>query len=312
MKTRLIIQILLLSIAFPCYGQFSQKTAGYSVQKPDAFNNDQYVTYFIDINKDNIPDKILSSARGMGNELLVYEKKGNAFNLVLKTNNFSEDGGNQVSDIKETKDGFMIVTTFPDRGYYEVDYQMVYQNNSFILKNVIYKTSSWQDDYTKKTVCNVSQNINISKNPYNFTVKGMPDEKNRDRECSTEYDSGKDLQEFADRFKDRNSSPTVQGVERYKQLLQTFPITQQNVQQYNDIGYYLQQSGNNKEAVFLLTRILEKFPTRVVACLNLADAYWEIKDTAKAKEYYQKYVSLMKTQAKDLKKIPQRVYDRSK
>ncbi|MDR2236626.1 MAG: hypothetical protein LBE92_10920 [Chryseobacterium sp.] len=30
MKTRLIIQILLLSMAFPCYGQFSQTAAGYS------------------------------------------------------------------------------------------------------------------------------------------------------------------------------------------------------------------------------------------------------------------------------------------
>ncbi|WP_373567440.1 hypothetical protein [Chryseobacterium sp. WG23] len=44
----------------------------------------------------------------------------------------------------------------------------------------------------------------------------------------------------------------------------------------------------------------------------MADAYWEINDKGKAKEYYQKYISLMKTQDKDLKKIPQRVRDRNK
>lgn len=312
MKTKISIQILILSIAFSSYGQFSQKTADHSIQKPDPFNNGKYVTYYIDINKDNIPDKVLSSARGMGDELLLYEKKGNTFNLVLKTTNFSEDGGNQVSDIKETKEGFVVITSFPDRGYYEENYHIIYQNNNFILKNIIYKTSSWQNDYTKTEVCNVNQNINISKTPYNFNLKGVPDEKNRNNDCNTEYYSGKDLQEFIDRFKDRNSPQIVQGVERYKQLLQTFPMTQQNVQQYNDIGYYLQQSGNNKEAIFLLTKIIEKFSTRVVTYLNIADAYWEIKDKVKAKEYYQAYISLMKTQNKDLKKIPQRVYDRSK
>jgi len=280
--------------------------------KSDTLDNDKYVNYYIDINKDNIPDKVVSSAPGMGDELSLYIKKDNKFNLVLKTINFSQDGGNKVSDIKETKEGFVIVTTFPDRGYYEENYQIIYGNNSFILKNVVYKTSSWQDDYTKTYVCNVIQNINISKNPYKFKIKGMPGEENRNQECSVEYYSGKTLQEFIDRFKERNSPQIVQGIERYKQLLQTFPITQQNILQYNDIGYYLQQSQNNREAIFLLTKLIEKFPNRVVAYLNIADAYWEINDKGKAKEYYQKYISLMKTQDKDLKKIPQRVYDRNK
>ncbi|WP_062702133.1 hypothetical protein [Chryseobacterium indologenes] len=81
---------------------------------------------------------------------------------------------------------------------------------------------------------------------------------------------------------------------------------------YSNISYYLQQSGNNKEAIFLLTKIIEKFLTRVVTYLNIADAYWEIKDKVNAKECYHTCISLMKTQDKNLKKIPQRVYDRSK
>ena len=85
-----------------------------------------------------------------------------------------------------------------------------------------------------------------------------------------------------------------------------------NIIQYNDIAYYLEQSGLYKESIYLLKEILKKDPNRVVAWLNLADAQWGNGEKKDAKSSYQKYISLMKYQKKDLKKIPQRVYDRSK
>ena len=50
-------------------------------------------------------------------------------------------------------------------------------------------------------------------------------------------------------------------------------LSTKNLSSYNDIAYYLQQANANDEAIFLLEKIIEKFPNRTVAYLNLADAY---------------------------------------
>ncbi|WP_312400015.1 tetratricopeptide repeat protein, partial [Chryseobacterium sp.] len=64
--------------------------------------------------------------------------------------------------------------------------------------------------------------------------------------------------------------------------------------------------------IFLLKKIIQKFPSRVVAYLNLADNYWAINDKDLAKKNYKKYIELMKSQNKDQSKIPQRVFERIK
>ena len=89
-------------------------------------------------------------------------------------------------------------------------------------------------------------------------------------------------------------------------------ISLNNVEEANNIAYYLEQLAVYKESIYLLNGILKKEPQRVVAWLNLADAQWDYKSKADAKVSYQKYIALMKSQGKDLKKIPQRVYDRIK
>jgi tetratricopeptide (TPR) repeat protein len=81
---------------------------------------------------------------------------------------------------------------------------------------------------------------------------------------------------------------------------------------FNDKAYYLEQMKCYKTSVYILEQILKKYPDRVVAYLNLGDAYWGNKNIEEAKKAYQKYILLMKSQRKDLKKIPQRVYDRIK
>ena len=79
----------------------------------------------------------------------------------------------------------------------------------------------------------------------------------------------------------------------------------------NDIAYFLEQSGNFHEASILLEKITGKFPEHTVAYVNLGDAYWGLKDTAKAKTAYEKYIDLMKKSGKEAK-IPKRVLDRVK
>ncbi|MFV0531847.1 MAG: tetratricopeptide repeat protein [Flavobacteriales bacterium] len=89
-------------------------------------------------------------------------------------------------------------------------------------------------------------------------------------------------------------------------------INKINVERLNDLSYYLEQSGHYEQATILLEKIIKQFPERVVAYLNLADAYWGLGNQEKAKENYRKYISMMKAQGKDLKKIPRRAYERSK
>jgi hypothetical protein len=124
-------------------------------------NNKDYFIKTFDVNKAGIKDKIVSHNRYQGNELLIFlgNKNGVDFNFALKTINFSADGGNQISDIKETKQGFNIITSFPDKGYYEENYNIVFKNNSFILdKQETFSTSS-QEGY--KEFC-VAKNLNYN------------------------------------------------------------------------------------------------------------------------------------------------------
>ena len=96
-----------------------------------------------------------------------------------------------------------------------------------------------------------------------------------------------------------------------KAMLFENPLLKSNLREYNNIAYYLQQSKHNREAIFLLEKIIDYFPKRVVAYLNLADAYWGSSNHNKAIKSYREYVKLMKR--KGLKnKIPAYVIKRLK
>ncbi|MCD0455562.1 hypothetical protein LPB85_08875 [Chryseobacterium sp. LC2016-27] len=121
-------------------------------------NNTNYFIKAFDVNKDGIKDRIVSHNRYLGDELLLFlGDKSDNYNLALKSTNFSEDGGNQITDIKETKEGFEIITQFPDRGYLQNTYWVSSTNNKFILKKIQSESESWQNGYTEKC----SQNINV-------------------------------------------------------------------------------------------------------------------------------------------------------
>ena len=85
-----------------------------------------------------------------------------------------------------------------------------------------------------------------------------------------------------------------------------------NVESANNQAFALEKMGANEDSKTLLEAILHQFPDRIVAYLNLGDVYWKLNEKDKAKENYIQYISLMKSQKKDLSKVPERVYDRSK
>lgn len=80
----------------------------------------------------------------------------------------------------------------------------------------------------------------------------------------------------------------------------------------NNKGYFLFKFKYYDASLIYLNKTIQLFPNRVVAHLNIADCYWNINQKAKAIESYNKYISLMKSQKKDLKKIPKYVYERIK
>jgi tetratricopeptide (TPR) repeat protein len=92
-------------------------------------------------------------------------------------------------------------------------------------------------------------------------------------------------------------------------LIHNYPLTTKNLTQYNNIAYYLEQAGAYKEAIYLLEKIIEQYPNRTVAYINLGDAYWGDEKKEKAKKAYEKYIELME-QADRGDRIPEKVWKR--
>jgi len=87
------------------------------------------------------------------------------------------------------------------------------------------------------------------------------------------------------------------------------PLANKNLTTYNNIAYYLQKAGSNEEAIYLLEKILKKYPNRTVAYYNIGDAYWAFGEKKKAKEAYTTYIEQMCDAGKQ-KRIPKVVRDR--
>jgi tetratricopeptide (TPR) repeat protein len=88
-------------------------------------------------------------------------------------------------------------------------------------------------------------------------------------------------------------------------------LSSATVQILNDLAYFLEQTKNYNKAESILNEIIEMFPDRVVAYINLGDTYFGLKNTVKAKDAYLKYIDLMKKENKE-SKIPKRVFERVK
>ncbi|MFP1862689.1 tetratricopeptide repeat protein [Lonsdalea quercina] len=78
---------------------------------------------------------------------------------------------------------------------------------------------------------------------------------------------------------------------------------------YNDYGYFLQQNKNYDESIKCFEVVKRKNPNRIAVYLNLAESYWEMKNTVKSMFNYRQYVKLMKRAGQN-KQIPSRVLER--
>jgi tetratricopeptide (TPR) repeat protein len=112
--------------------------------------------------------------------------------------------------------------------------------------------------------------------------------------------------------KDKSEIVSYFTMEKIIKSLDIVPLSTKSLDCYNNIAYYLEQSGHYDESIYLLEKIVNNYPDRIVAYLNIGDSYWDKKQIDNAKKNYQKYIHLMELQKKDMKRIPQRVYDRIK
>jgi|GEM_PF-3238372 len=122
-----------------------------------------------------------------------------------------------------------------------------------------------------------------------------------------ENDINNELNRLINEFK-TESRDTIDFFKIYN-LISVSSINLKNITKYNDIAYYLEKTNAYKESIYLLEKILEKYPKRIVAYLNIADAYWGDKNKNKAIKNYKLYLSQMKKNGKE-KKIPKKVFQR--
>lgn len=169
-------------------------------------------------------------------------------------------------------------------------------------------TSNWRSNPNKEYHCEIKQNVVLDDKDISEKLNPMPEESTWDKVCKVKSISNTNLNEF-----EKNVKNSVNiSLEECRKIIEEIPLNRYNISQYNNIAYYLQQNKYYEESIFLINEILDKHPNRVVAYLNLADNYWSLNKKNQAKSSYQKYISLMKFQSKDLSKIPQRVYERVK
>ncbi|WP_053007637.1 tetratricopeptide repeat protein [Pragia fontium] len=86
-------------------------------------------------------------------------------------------------------------------------------------------------------------------------------------------------------------------------------INNVDLEKYNNIAYYLEQSGNYDEAILILEKIIKQYPKRTVAYINLGDAYWGRGERNKSRIYYKKYIEQMSGKGKS-NRIPVIVKER--
>ncbi|RAV30770.1 tetratricopeptide repeat protein [Sinomicrobium soli] len=305
------------------YTDIGKVTSKAKIQKEDQIKDIEYFEsnsdYFIrdiDVNQDGVLDKVVSSKKYKGNELYFFVNKEGEYQMMLKSINFSEDGGRIIGDIQKVENGnelMKIHTFFPDGGNDQAYYFVAYVDSDWILTKTRYINNYWQEDYTTTYICDVEQDIKMKvliDSEQVKKIKQIPENSKRDSLCNIEYFIEDNLVEFIERFNSDNSKIYL-GIDRYKSLLGKIKLSEDNLTEYNDIAYYLEQAKAYDEAIFILKKIISKFPERTVAYINLGDAYWGVNNISKAKESYIKYINYIKKEGKD-KKIPKRVMERIK
>lgn len=275
------------------------------------FDGDNLEDYILITNDENKSDKII---------LLIFINNGKGYSkkgTLEITNDDFESVENPLQNffISNPKKGEILVgasccgnfkTT--ESGYYKFFKEI----DSWILYKI-----------TKATVnSDFIPDIEIEYQDFSYSVDGKTrnNELIREKELKLEKEEGKSqFNALFSKYKTANATKVINNIkvdlnfDDLAKMVTNFSINKENINNYNDLAYYLSLTKNGKLAsIFLLRKIIENDPSRIVAYLNLADSQWDLENRETASKNYQKYISLMKSNNKDLKKIPTRAIERAK
>ncbi|QDP85775.1 hypothetical protein FNJ88_09540 [Chryseobacterium sp. SNU WT5] len=270
------------------------------------FNNDLITDYMEIIN--NNSDKIINIFLG---------SSAGKFDLVKNFSISNDD----FSEVENPLQNFFISKGKPGEIIYgasccanfkttETYYYKFFKNNWFLFKTSV---SNVEGDFIPAIsieINDLSKSIDgkvaTNKTEYNIEITKL---KRNNLEHLLNYDK-----KYRTAYKNKTLKfVNTLGFDELAEMTYFIPITEANVNSYNDIAFYnsFTKDGNNS-SIFLLKKIIHQFPDRVVAYLNLGDSYWANENKEQAEIVYKKYIEIMKTQNKDLSKIPQRVFERIK
>jgi len=287
------------------------KQKGISKWEIQNNENTKIVRYFIN----NLNSKNLIIVKGTKTDCITSKDVGDVVNDSLRIKNenmtlFIEDD-NCIS--LENKEGSLLF----ERCFENCIVKIRHNSNKGIPLTIISGQNSMDIDFVKKGNNWLSNSITY----YRSSSSG--EEKMVQQIAISLKDF--DFNNLAEQFGETTSKNTVSlndisnneklmqlDIYKIADILKAYPISNQNITIYNDGAYNLIEGENFNEARIILLDIVNFSPDRVVAYLNLGDAQWGFDENENAKKSYLKYIALMKSQGKDLNKIPKRVYERIK
>ncbi|SFD05121.1 tetratricopeptide repeat protein [Pragia fontium] len=141
----------------------------------------------------------------------------------------------------------------------------------------------------------------IGENQHSISYKSKSDVKN---------EINNELKKISDLLKENKSEHAIKSINIYSAAEYVTTINDSNVVLLNDLAFFLAKKDNIASAI-ILKDIVDQYPSRVVAKLNLADVYWELgKDYNhydKARTLYKEYKNEMIEKGLN-KNIPKRVF----
>lgn len=220
---------------------------------------------------------------------------------------------NEINKIYLNKTSNCLILSYGyNNGIENIDVYNIFEceKNNLFLKNILKRYDS-----RYKTTYSIAKISNLNIDEFKIEIDSFNNKYN-EKQISyiSGYQEGKEVQDidYYKLIKETFNNKKYDEIKMYTNefVIQELGIENLNINDFNNIAYYAYKSKAYEESIYILTKIIQKFPRRVVAYLNIADCYWEIKEKEKAIINYKKYIQLMKEQKKDLKKIPKYVYDR--
>jgi hypothetical protein len=291
-----------------------------------------------DFNRDGIADTLLhlSSLDGGSEKIIILKgERNNKYSVLVESDKVlmypnTNGQGHMIQDISI---GFfksnIVVSTAEIQGInINREFYFKYKDNNFYFYKYIESYGTYCNTYTIGKI-KINKNIQFILSLKDFSIdlffrkyyNSIGFQRNLKRETLDRFENNYSnslkayqkknnqiLKKIIKKMLVYTESETICTPNKYLDMY--LYLTQKNtISKSNDIAFFFDQVGYHKEAIYLLEKILKKYPTRTVAHYNLADAYWALGEKKKAIVSYTTYIEQMCNAGKE-KRIPKVVRDR--